>query len=177
MTFKSAAAVAAACVCLSGCAAVFDGTSQEIMVSTNPAGATCTIERKGTTIATITSTPAAARIKKTKDDITIKCNKGGYEETTYLNHSGVAGAAISPRDCGSTRITCCWRRASTFLRARAASTPIPPSTATRWSFPGSGAARRERFISSGRSFPRGETMRSWSRASVSRSGGASSLGG
>jgi len=64
------------------------------MVVTNPVGAMCTFERKGTVIATIVATPAATRIKKTKDDITIKCNKDGYEETTFLNHSGIAGAAF-----------------------------------------------------------------------------------
>jgi hypothetical protein len=94
MKIHKIAAVILASAGMQGCAAVFDGTSQEIMVSTNPGNASCVIERKGTTIATISSTPAAARIKKTKDDITIKCNKEGYEETTYLNHSGIAGAAF-----------------------------------------------------------------------------------
>jgi len=95
MKLKVTAALAAMSVCLSGCALIFEGRSQEITVSTNPSGASCNIDRKGTTLATIPSTPGAARIQKTKDDITIRCNKSGYQETTYLNHSGVAGATVA----------------------------------------------------------------------------------
>jgi hypothetical protein len=42
----------------------------------------------------VTGTPAAVTIRKTKYDITIKCNKAGYQEATYLNHSGAAGATF-----------------------------------------------------------------------------------
>ncbi len=53
----SAAALLAAPLA-SGCATVFDGTSQEITVNTNPAGASCVFTRNGTTIGTIQSTSA-----------------------------------------------------------------------------------------------------------------------
>lgn len=72
-----------------GCATAFEGTSQEINVVTNPAGASCIFERQGQNIATIPSTPALTLVRKSKYDITVKCNKAGYEEATYLNHSGV----------------------------------------------------------------------------------------
>ncbi len=82
----------AALASLSACASVIEGTSQEIMVNTNPAGADCALERQGAVIARVNPTPAATTIKKTKYDITIRCNKAGYQESTYLNHSGSAGA-------------------------------------------------------------------------------------
>jgi hypothetical protein len=86
---------AAICLCvLSGCSSIIEGTSQEIMVNTNPAGAACSINRQEMCIARVDPTPGAATIKKTKYDITIVCNKGGYQEATYLNHSGVAGATF-----------------------------------------------------------------------------------
>jgi hypothetical protein len=81
--------------CLGGCAAIFDGTSQEIMVNTSPSGATCTFAREGFPIATVIATPGSALVKKTKNDIMITCKKEGYEDATFLNHSGVAGAAIA----------------------------------------------------------------------------------
>jgi hypothetical protein len=84
-----------AAISLQGCAAIFDGTTQEITVSTNPPGATCDLVRRDATIANIAQTPGSARIQKTKYDITVKCRKDGYQETTYLNHSGVAGATIA----------------------------------------------------------------------------------
>jgi hypothetical protein len=80
---------------LSGCASVIEGTSQLITVNTNPAGAVCNLERMPDgVIGQISSTPAGVTIRKTKYDITIKCNKPGYQEATYLNHSGAAGATF-----------------------------------------------------------------------------------
>ena len=95
MKILAIAAIAAMSVCVSGCALIFEGRSQDISVNTNPAGASCVIDRKGVTLATIPTTPGTAHIQKTKDDITIKCNKPGYQETTYLNHSDVAGATVA----------------------------------------------------------------------------------
>jgi len=36
----------------------------------------------------IAETPGVANIRKSKYDITIKCSKSGYQDATYLNHSG-----------------------------------------------------------------------------------------
>ena len=79
---------------LGACSSIIEGTSQEIMVNTNPAGANCSLNRQGLSIARINPTPGAATIKKLKYDITIVCDKDGYQEATYLNHSGVAGATF-----------------------------------------------------------------------------------
>jgi hypothetical protein len=85
----------AICLCvLSACSSIIEGTSQEIVVNTNPPGADCSLQRQGISIAHITPTPGAATIKKTKYDITIVCNKAGYQEATYLNHSAAAGATF-----------------------------------------------------------------------------------
>ena len=90
----TASAVALAAFCLSGCASVIEGTSQEILVNTNPASANCALEREGNIIARVQQTPGSATIKKNKHDITIRCSKDGYQEATYLNHSGAAGATF-----------------------------------------------------------------------------------
>ena len=79
---------------LSGCSSIIEGTSQEIAVNTNPAGADCSLERQGISIAHVDSTPASVTIKKTKYDITVRCHKKGFEEATYLNHSGAAAATV-----------------------------------------------------------------------------------
>jgi hypothetical protein len=92
MRLMTVAALAALSVGLSGCATIFEGTSQEITVVTNPPGASCIFERQGLTIATVAQTPAAATIRKTKYDITIKCDKLGFLQAQYLNHSGTSAA-------------------------------------------------------------------------------------
>lgn len=85
----AAIAAAFAATCLAGCASIVSGTSQQIMVNTNPPGVSCRYIREGMVIAQVDQTPAAVTISKTKDDITLKCNKQGYQEATYFNHSGV----------------------------------------------------------------------------------------
>lgn len=80
---------------LGGCAAIFDGTSQQISVNTNPSEARCKFMRLGSPIAEISSTPGAATVQKTKNDITIVCAKPGYTDATYHNKSGIAGATFA----------------------------------------------------------------------------------
>jgi len=73
---------------LSGCASVIEGRSQEVTINTTPAGAGCMLVRNGTPLGTVSPTPGTLYVEKTKDDISIKCNKAGYKEATYLNKSG-----------------------------------------------------------------------------------------
>lgn len=79
---------------LTGCSSIIEGTSQEIQINTNPSGAYCAIYRQNEIIGRVDETPGGITIQKTKYDITIKCDKKGYETATYLDHSGVAGATF-----------------------------------------------------------------------------------
>jgi hypothetical protein len=62
-------------------------------VVTNPAGATCVLERDGQSIGTIAATPGLSRIEKSKYDITIRCNKDGFQEAVYVDKSDTAAAS------------------------------------------------------------------------------------
>jgi len=79
-------------LCLSGCASIIDGRSENIMVNTNPAGASCSFTRNSESLGTISPTPGSLYIDKTKYDIVIKCSKPGYDDATYINKSGSDGA-------------------------------------------------------------------------------------
>ena len=79
---------------LCGCSSIIEGRSQEIVINTNPAGANCTLLRNGSPIGTVSPTPSAVLIEKTKYDILIKCNKDGFQEATYMNKSGAAEATF-----------------------------------------------------------------------------------
>ena len=87
MSRKSLIAVAGLFL-LSGCAAVMEGTTQDISVNTTPEGANCSFVRNGASLGAVLSTPATFHVDKTKDGIAITCNKAGYQPTTYLNASG-----------------------------------------------------------------------------------------
>jgi hypothetical protein len=91
---RLALATALAMISLTGCSSIIEGTSQEILINTNPSSADCSLNREGVSIARVNPTPGAATIKKTKYDITVVCNKDGFEEATYINHSGTAGATF-----------------------------------------------------------------------------------
>ena len=86
------AAVSAAA--LASCSSIIEGTSQEISVNTNPAGASCSLNRQDLSIGRIDTTPGTVKIQKTKDDITIVCKKDGYQDATYLDQSGSAAATV-----------------------------------------------------------------------------------
>lgn len=95
---KSAAwTVLPAALCLTGCVSVFEGTSQEITVVTNPPGAHCAFQRKGDgkDMGNISATPGTLSVRKSKYDLTITCNKEGYQQATYLNHSGVSSVVAA----------------------------------------------------------------------------------
>jgi hypothetical protein len=92
MKLSSVAAVAALGAAVSGCATVFEGLSQKISVVTNPPGASCSFERQGMQVGAIATTPGTATIRKSKYDIIIKCDKPGYQQEQFLNHSGVSAA-------------------------------------------------------------------------------------
>lgn len=79
---------------LAGCSSIIEGTSQEIAVNTNPAGADCGLYREGLRMASVINTPGSATIKKTKNDIWFVCAKQGYQLATYFDHSGAAGATV-----------------------------------------------------------------------------------
>ena len=81
-------------VCLSGCASILSGTSQQVMVNTNPGGARCGIYKESERVATIDSTPGSATVQRTKHDIWLACVKPGYQAATYRNHSGIANTSF-----------------------------------------------------------------------------------
>jgi hypothetical protein len=90
--FASMLLATMAATALAGCSSIIEGRSQEIVINTNPPGATCALVRNDMPIGTVAPTPSAILIEKTKYDIVIKCDKDGYQQTTYFNKSGAAGA-------------------------------------------------------------------------------------
>jgi hypothetical protein len=87
-------AIALCAVALAGCSSIIEGTSQEITLNTNPAGASCALMREGQPIGAVNPTLGTVLIKKTKYDITIVCDRPGFDQATYLNRSGVEGATF-----------------------------------------------------------------------------------
>jgi hypothetical protein len=74
-------AIAAVCAgLLAGCQSAPD--KSEILVSTTPPGASCTLTRSGQTVATIGPTPAIALVEPTPGDLTITCSRRDFADAT-----------------------------------------------------------------------------------------------
>lgn len=73
--------LACATMLVSGCATLVKGSTQDLNINTDPAGASCDLSRSGIVIATINPTPGSVQIKKDKNDIEVKCKKAGFIET------------------------------------------------------------------------------------------------
>src|SRR5258706_3059761 len=80
-TLRAAMAVAFTSTCLAGCVSVFEGTSQDISVNTNPTGALCTFNREdGMTMCSVNNTPGNLMVRNNKYDLTITCTQPGYQD-------------------------------------------------------------------------------------------------
>lgn len=75
----------------SGCASITQGTDQQVSIATDPAGARCELTRDGEMIAVADPTPEIVTVGKSRKDIRVACNKAGYQETTGILSSDVAG--------------------------------------------------------------------------------------
>ena len=90
MKSLSLAAIAACAVALSGCATIIKGSTQSIAISTAPVnGANCTLSSKEGSW--IVVTPGVATVGKTKQDITIRCSKEGYQDAVSTIPSDFQG--------------------------------------------------------------------------------------
>ena len=93
-------AMGAALIGLGSCSSIVQGTDQSIIVNTNPPEATCALTREGQDIGAVLSTPGSVTVSKTKHDITITCEREGYQTATYIadsgweSGSGAAGIAL-----------------------------------------------------------------------------------
>lgn len=91
---KKVIILAIAMAALSACSSIVEGTSQELVINTNPEGADCELKREGMVIGRVNPTPGGIVVKKTKHDMIVTCKKKGYETATFYNKSDVAGATV-----------------------------------------------------------------------------------
>lgn len=96
---------------LSACSTIVEGTTQNVTVITDPAGAACELKNTGGTIAVVNPTPGSVAVPKSADNLSVFCKKEGYqtgagslassfEGMTFGNilFGGVIGVAV---DAGS----------------------------------------------------------------------------
>ena len=89
------------------CSTIVEGTDQSVTVITDPAGASCTLEREGVAVAVINPTPGTVQVEKSKQNIAVLCTReehqdsagvlsSTFESMTFGNvlFGGIIGVAI-----------------------------------------------------------------------------------
>jgi len=90
MKYLHIAAVAALGIALSGCATIIKGSTQSIVINTAPVnGANCLLSSKEGNWPVVT--PGVVKVDKSKDDITVRCTKPGYQEAMATIPSNFQG--------------------------------------------------------------------------------------
>lgn len=79
---------------LPGCATITEGTSQNISVITTPPGANCYVDRAGTKLGIINPTPGSLHIDKSKNDLSIRCKRVGYQKAIVTTSAKFNGATF-----------------------------------------------------------------------------------
>ena len=69
------AGLALAC---SACATVVGGTTQDIFIESEPAGATCKVDRLGANVAVVNPTPGRVNVSRSKETMIVSCTRDGY---------------------------------------------------------------------------------------------------
>ena len=64
-----------AVLAVGSCSSITTGTTQTVTVITEPAGATCKLQRGGVLIGMINATPGSISIDKSKDHVSVECEK------------------------------------------------------------------------------------------------------
>jgi hypothetical protein len=78
----------------SACATVTMGTTQEILVESDPAGAECRIDRKGANVAVVKETPGKVIVSRSKENVTVICDRDGYARSSEIVEASFTGATI-----------------------------------------------------------------------------------
>jgi len=78
----------------SGCATVVGGTTQEVFVETDPAGAECKVDRLGANVGVVKPTPGRVNVSRSKETMVVSCTLDNYEQANETLSSKFTGATL-----------------------------------------------------------------------------------
>jgi hypothetical protein len=65
-------------IALAGCATITTGSDDLVTIDTDPNGAICRLTADGIQVAVINPTPGSIEVPKSKNDLTVRCDRDGY---------------------------------------------------------------------------------------------------
>ncbi len=75
----------------SGCATITKGSTDTVTVDTRPPGATCALSQAGVTVAYVNPTPGTVQVEKSKNDISVRCEREGFQPAVGVLSSELEG--------------------------------------------------------------------------------------
>lgn len=76
------------------CATVVGGTTQDVLVESEPSGADCKVDRLGANIGVVRPTPGRVNVSRSKDNVIVSCSLDGYEQSNEVLASSFTGATV-----------------------------------------------------------------------------------
>ena len=70
------------------------GTTQDVYVQTDPAGADCKVDRQGASVGLVRPTPGRVNVSRSKETMIISCSLDGYQKSDEVVVSSFSGATI-----------------------------------------------------------------------------------
>ncbi len=81
-------------VLTSACATIVEGTDQSVTVTTEPSGASCSLQRDGKTVGVVNPTPGTVSVDKSQSDIAVSCEKQGQLPAAAVLSSQFQGMTL-----------------------------------------------------------------------------------
>lgn len=85
------AALAASVSLLAACSTIVEGTDQSVTVMTDPSGASCKLQTGSRVVAVVNPTPGTVQLDKSKDNVSVLCEKDGYQPSAGTLASSFEG--------------------------------------------------------------------------------------
>lgn len=78
----------------SACATMVGGSTQEVLIQSEPAGAYCKVERLGATVGFVNPTPGKTVLPRSKENVVVGCTLAGYEQSNEILAASFTGATV-----------------------------------------------------------------------------------
>jgi len=76
------------------CATVVGGTTQEVFIESEPAGASCKVDRLGANVGVVNPTPGRVNVSRSKETMIVGCTRDGYDLSNEVVASSFTGATL-----------------------------------------------------------------------------------
>jgi hypothetical protein len=105
------------------CATVLGGTTQDLFIETDPAGAECKGDRLGANVAVVKPTPGRVNVARSKESMVVSCLLDGHDQANEVLSSKFTGATFGNILVGA------WSASSSMPR-QARTTSIPSASSS-----------------------------------------------